>query len=368
MARVLFLDPYHGPSHGALAIALRDHSRHDVTLVALPPRKWKWRMRGAALAFEPLVRALDRGPDLLVSTDMLNLPELLGLMRDALPPRLPVITYFHENQITYPLQSGDERDFHFGLANIYTALASDLVVFNSAFHRDEFLGAVPSLLKQMPDLRPEGVPGRIRRRSEVLGVPLDVPPALLAAAPPPASREPLVLWNHRWEEDKDPETFFRAMSRLDARGIAFKLVVAGQSFRERPSCFERAASDLAHRIEHWGHVSDREGYLSLVARCRVAVSTARHEFFGLAVREAIALGCYPLLPRRVVYPEMVGGRADHLYGSEEEMLRRLEDLLTAPPPAVAPELRQDILSHTPAAVASKWDTWIDDLTGSGPSA
>ena len=39
------------------------------------------------------------------------------------------------------------------------------------------------------------------------------------------------------------------------------------------------------------------------------VSTATHEFFGLAAAEAIATGLYPLLPERLAYPELlsVGG-------------------------------------------------------------
>ena len=34
------------------------------------------------------------------------------------------------------------------------------------------------------------------------------------------------------------------------------------------------------------------------------VSTAHHEFFGLAVVEAAAAGCLPLLPPRLAYPEL----------------------------------------------------------------
>src|SRR5262245_59456208 len=182
MARVLYLDPYHGPSHSALSTALRDLSRHDITLLTLPPRKWKWRMRGASLALEAAARALPRPPEILVTTDMLNLPELLGLLRGWLPTGVPVITYFHENQLTYPTPSSDERDFHFGLCNLYSALASDRIIFNSRFHRDEFIEAVPALLRRMPDHRPEGIAARIRERSDVLGVPLDLEAA--PAGPP----------------------------------------------------------------------------------------------------------------------------------------------------------------------------------------
>ncbi len=38
----------------------------------------------------------------------------------------------------------------------------------------------------------------------------------------------------------------------------------------------------------------------------VVVSTALHEFFGIGVVEAIAAGAFPLLPRRLAYPEVLG--------------------------------------------------------------
>lgn len=354
MARVLFLDPYHAPSHRALSAALRDHSRHDVTLLSLPPRKWKWRMRGAAFALEPLVRALPAPPDLLVATDMLNLPELLGLLRDVLPARLPAITYFHENQLTYPLSSRDERDIHFGLVNIHSALASDRVVFNSTFHREEFLAAIPELFAAMPDHRPGGIPERIRARSLVQGPPVDVPRL-------DRPKENLILWNHRWEDDKAPECFFRVMRTLDRRGADFRMMVLGQSFREQPACFAEAARDLSHRIERWGYVASRPEYLEEVARCRIVVSTALHEFFGLAVREAIALGCRPLLPRRVVYPEMVGGRKECLYDTEEDLADRLARVLASPEAPPDPFLVTMMTSHSVENVVARWDEWLDEM-------
>ena len=51
----------------------------------------------------------------------------------------------------------------------------------------------------------------------------------------------------------------------------------------------------------------------------VVISTAEHEFFGIAVCEAIWAGAVPVLPRRLSYPELV--TTDSLYDSTEHAAR-----------------------------------------------
>ena len=45
---------------------------------------------------------------------------------------------------------------------------------------------------------------------------------------------PIILWNHRWEYDKNPESFFNTLFDLDKKGIEFSLVVLGESYEEYP--------------------------------------------------------------------------------------------------------------------------------------
>jgi hypothetical protein len=40
--RILLIEPYFGGSHKAWAQGYVTHSRHDVTLLTLPARFWKW--------------------------------------------------------------------------------------------------------------------------------------------------------------------------------------------------------------------------------------------------------------------------------------------------------------------------------------
>jgi glycosyltransferase involved in cell wall biosynthesis len=360
--QVLYLDPYHTESHRTLAESLRDRSRHGVRLLTLPPRKWKWRMRGSALAFEPQVRSLPPPrPEVLVTTDFLNVPEFLALTRDLWPRGLPVITYFHENQLTYPASSSDIRDFHFGLVNLYTALASDRVLFNSRHHRDEFLEGAEALVRLMPDFRPDRLADRILERSELLGLPLDLEEMDRARRD---EKRPWVLWNHRWEEDRNPEAFFRAMYDLDrlaneGRAPGFRLVVAGQTYRNRPAVFDEARDRLGHRIEHWGYVESRAAYLDLVARCTAVISTSLHEFFGVSVLEAIYLGCTPILPRRLTYPEIVGKDSDLLYDDPSEIPERAARILAGPPHPGLARLRDRVRRHEKGGVLARWDAIID---------
>ena len=78
---------------------------------------------------------------------------------------------------------------------------------------------------------------------------------------------------------------------------------------------------------HWGYLESRAAYCDALLQADVFVSTARHEFFGIAAAEAIAAGCFPLLPDRLAYPELVGGCSEFLYdGTPESLASRISNL------------------------------------------
>src|SRR6476619_5954197 len=108
--RILYLDPFHGGSHAAVAEGYAHHSRHDITLLTLSiAGGWRWRMRGAAVSLARRLREHARAQparfDLIIATDMLDLAAFLGLTSN-LTAGVPRALYFHENQLTYPLPPG----------------------------------------------------------------------------------------------------------------------------------------------------------------------------------------------------------------------------------------------------------------------
>ncbi|MBN1490895.1 MAG: DUF3524 domain-containing protein [Phycisphaerae bacterium] len=301
--RILALEPYHGGSHKAFLDGWIAHSQHAWTVLGLPAYKWKWRMRHAAITFaEQVAERVAAGErwDALFCSDMLNLAEFLGLAPTAVRS-LPTVAYFHENQLTYPVRQESERDWHFAFTNLTTALAATQVWFNSAFHRDAWLGAMAAFLPRMPDCQPTDAVDRIRRKAIVY------PPGVAAFEPRgPRNPGPMrILWAARWEHDKDPDTFFAALNILRHCGVDFRISVVGEQFREQPPIFEQARHELSDRIDRWGFQPTRKAYEEALGEADIIISTARHEFFGISVVEAIAAGAWPLLPRRLAYPEIL---------------------------------------------------------------
>ena len=64
------------------------------------------------------------------------------------------------------------------------------------------------------------------------------------------------------------------------------------------------------------------------------VSTANHEFFGVAVIEAAICGCYPLVPNRLVYPEIfdssIAGTDFACYRTNQQMYKKLKEFCLKP--------------------------------------
>jgi glycosyltransferase involved in cell wall biosynthesis len=329
--KILALEPYYGGSHRAFLDGWVSHSRHNWTVLGLPPRKWKWRMRHAAVTLADEVMKLRRQGeqwDAVFCSDMLNLAEFKGLV-DPPVGQLPTIVYFHENQLTYPCQVEDERDVHFGLTNFTTALAADEVWFNSEFHRAEFYAALEKLLRKMPDHQLLDQLEMVKSKSIVRSPGIEAMPQRGARRPGP----PRILWVARWEHDKGPAPFIDAMETLSTRGLDFRLNMIGQQFSRVPKIFDSAKERLAKHIDKWGYLENRSDYVQTLLDSDIVVSTADHEFFGIAIVEAIAAGNWPVLPDRLAYPEILSaGRIKNptrfFYdGTQESLIKTLVGLL-----------------------------------------
>ena len=135
---------------------------------------------------------------------------------------------------------------------------------------------------------------------------------------------------------EDKKTFEEAISVEEERlkkGVDFRVsVVGGGDARDIPDVFDRARNQLGDRVVRWGFQESRADYEAALLDADVIVSTARHEFFGISVVEAVAAGAFPLVPNGLAYPEVLGGKDaagdDSFFydGSAKELAGRLEIL------------------------------------------
>jgi len=327
---IALLEPFYGGSHRQWADGLCENSRYRIDLYTLPARHWKWRMHGAAVTLARRLREAGTGAALLLASDLMD----VAAFRALLPPadrNIPLALYFHENQLTYPWSPNDpdpehRRDHHYAFINFTSALAADRVLFNSHYHRRAFLDSLVPFLRQFPDYRGLQEVAEIDAKSSVL--PLGLALSELDDGRQTGSRpeEAVLLWNHRWEYDKGPDTFFRVLFRLKEAGVPFKLIVLGASYRKTPPAFERARQRLADHILHWGYVENRSAYAHWLHLADIAPVTSRQDFFGASAVEAIFCNCYALLPNRLAFPEHVPSsrHTDHLYHGEEELYQKLK--------------------------------------------
>ena len=319
----LFIETYCLGSHSLFVNGLSAYSSHDIDIVSLPGENWRWRMLGSALHILENIPPLEKYDGIIV-TDLFNLADFKALVGSPCPP---ILAYFHENQMTYPQPPGDKGVFQLGIINITTALVADMVIFNSKMHRDAFLNAVPEFLKRGRDFRPEGVAEKIREKAEVLypGITLSFDGAAEKQTTPP-----LIIWNHRWGFDKNGETFFSALDALNDSGLDFRLAVMGENFGKIPEAFEKAEEKFKDKILQFGYVPQRETYEKWLKQGAVVISTSMQENFGISVIEAMIMGCVPLLPNRLSYPEILPEKYhEHfLYKNRHDLIEKLISILS----------------------------------------
>ena len=320
------MSAYRADSHAAWADVLST-TQGDFRwrVLELPGRYFSWRIRGNPLSW--LDSLPSETPDRIVASSMVDLATLKGLN-----PRLaavPSLYYFHENQFAYPAGEGQHRSLEPRMVQLYGALAAERLVFNSRFNRDTFLCGVDRLLTEMPDAVPAGVAQRLAGKSVIL--PVAIRPIVGEASDERDAA--LVVWNHRWEHDRQPALFAEAMVRLAEEGIPFRLALLGRRPDRAPEPLSLLRRRLPDRI-----VADamlpRDAYRKLLSRAGIVVSTTRHEFQGLSVLEAASAGARPLVPDALCYPELYPAAYRYPADDVDALLARLREWLShgLPPP------------------------------------
>jgi len=290
-------------------------------------------MHGGAITLAEKFSKLDFCPDLILATDMLNLSSFLALTREK-TAGIPTALYFHENQLTYPWSPIDRdiknnRDHHYSFINYISAYLADKVFFNSGYHKDIFLKDLTRFLKMFPDNQGLKTVDVIRKKSYVLHLGVDLAKLSRNKPKPVKNKKPLILWNHRWEHDKNPEDFVNALILLKKKKIDFEVAFLGECFNKVPETFLKAKKELKASIVHFGYAEDQAEYINWLWKADIIPVTSHHDFFGESIVQAVHCECIPLLPNRLSYPEIIPIKQypDNFYTDQEDLIRKLEDLI-----------------------------------------
>ena len=362
--KILIIEPFFTGSHKIWAEDYKKYSSHEVEILYLPGRFWKWRMHGGAITLAKRYQKLNFHPDIIFTTDMLNLPVLQSLIQ----PTCPVAIYFHENQFTYPWSEADEdvklkRDTHYGFINYSSALSADHLYFNSQYHLDSFFTGLEDFLRQFPDYREIQNVRTIKTKSSVLHLGLDLHKFDPFKSDKNNNEPPLILWNHRWEYDKNPEDFFAILQDLSQKEAIFNLAILGQEFKHERPCFTQARKNLAQHILQFGYTKSFDEYAKWLWRADIIPVTSNQDFFGGSIMEAVYCNTIPLLPRRLTYPDLfkVDQNPEIFYQSTEELRYKLENLLQNNVISKGANYQEIATNYNWSIMAAKYDERLENL-------
>ena len=319
---ILYVEPFYSGSHKQWIDSYQKYSTHNIHILSLPGKKWKWRMHGGAITLAKKYNEFENKFDIILCSDMLNLPVFKSSCNDNLS-NSKVVMYFHENQLSYPWSPLDQdlelkRDLHYYYINYTSSLISNYNYFNSNYHLTSYIDGLKKYLKKMPDFRNIDTIELINNKSSVLPIGCELNEVKNINE---KSNSPIILWNHRWEYDKNPDLFFKILFDLNANNIDFQLIVLGESYQDYPAVFDTAKKELNNKIIHFGYCQNKNEYIKYLKLANILPVTSNQDFFGISIVEAISYGVYPILPNRLSYPELFENKTNPyiFYNNESEL-------------------------------------------------
>ncbi|XP_067155512.1 tRNA-queuosine alpha-mannosyltransferase isoform X3 [Apteryx mantelli] len=340
---ILLIEAFYGGSHKQLVDLLKEEMEECV-LCTLPAKKWPWKARTAAISFMQTVPP-NANYRVLFASSVLNLAELVALRPDL--GKLKKVLYFHENQLAYPVQKCQERDFQYGYNQILSCLVADVVVFNSAFNMESFLTSIGKFMKLIPDHRPKDLEEIIRPKCQVLYFPVKFPDVSRFMPEHKLARLEKLIGVKRTgdayqREGLPPRQQSGALGGLmKASGVRLESGLCEGQPGLPATQPERPPSPLATpekpgqagASESTNPCQEGDKQHLTFNPCNI-LSGAGYQQRPLHVVwphrwvEAVYCGCYPLCPKALVYPEIFP--AEYLYSTPEQLFKRLQNFCKRP--------------------------------------
>lgn len=373
---ILLLEPYYGGSHKYFIDQLSSHLEsegHNVTLISLAPRHWRSRLQLGHLSLiqklKESMKEVEPRFDLILLNSLMD----CATFKSLLPPSFshtPLWIYFHENQMGYPLDKDSptfKRDediqkhiipsFH-----LNQVLCGDKLIFNSNFTRENTFNCLSDFINSRSENTSFLNLDRLKENSLV--IPVGTSPSPLKQQTAWVSRPKRILWNHRWEYDKGPQEFFSLFEVLIREDPTLSLSLLGENNRDKSGIFSLFKSRYHNNIHHFGFIESKDQYWKELDLCRVLPVTSIHDFLGLSLLEAIEAGVIPLLPDRLVYPELIPSELHSklIYQEFEELKDKTLSLLNSGlSPKEWEHLKDHLLFTSQEQVNKLWSLNISNL-------
>ena len=358
---IVYIEPYYSGSHKRWIDSYKNHSKHNIKIISLPGNKWKWRMHGGAVTLAKQFLHLNEHVDLVLCSDFLNLPVFKSLCGERLRT-IPIGMYFHENQLSYPWSPNDndiklKRDLHYHYINYTSSLVADFNLFNSQFHLASYITSVKKYLKKMPDFNNYETIDIIQNKSSVLYIGCELK-KFDQHKKTKANKKPLILWNHRWEFDKNPELFFEILYKLKSNKFIFDLVLLGESFNKYPKVFNEAKIILSDNIIHYGYCDSFKDYAKWLWKADFLPITSNQDFFGISIIEAAYCKTIPILPKRLSYVELFNQDKHLFYNNSSDLYKKLSNYMLSEEKVI---IKTDIKKFDWKNIVNKYDTVFEEF-------
>ncbi|ERP30760.1 tRNA-queuosine alpha-mannosyltransferase domain-containing protein [Chitinivibrio alkaliphilus] len=324
---IALIEPFFTGSHKTWAQQSQKLSKNPIDIFHLPGIFWKSRMNTGAAILAKQFMDSPKQFDRIIATSMLDLPLFLALTRKK-SAHIPCYYYFHENQLAYPWSPKDREkqrgtDMHYILKNYTSALAADKVFFNSVYNRDSLLQGLTSFFRRFPDTYTYD-PNELYEKSMVL--PIGIHLSRFDQHKETKPEKATLLWNHRWEPDKNPHAFVRLVERLYHHGLDFNVIVAGeQAGHGLSGAFSSLPELLGPRLIHFGYAKSFARYAQLLHQATHLPVTSTQDFFGISIMEAVYCRAIPFLPDRLTYPSLFNKEQneEYFYKNEDDLFEKI---------------------------------------------